>query len=237
MEIIIYAVIAAFLAYRLYTVLGQRGDTDRQRPNPFSIVKPPENHNQPRPDRPQRPDRDDEDVLAFPVNRAPRPDDGYDNPLAASALPAPESLAGGLYAIRAADPNFDDKQFMKGARMAFEMIVHAFAAGERDALKNLMSSRLYDSFASAIDAREMAGEKLDMKMLHVRDADIIAARMDGDNAMITVQYVSDQRKDVLARDGSIKDVGSLEQMTDTWTYRRNVKNSDPNWTLVETRSA
>lgn len=238
MDIIIYAIIAAVLAYRLYTILGQRDDGEqRQRPNPFAMKIQQDKERDAARARQNDRGADDEDVLAFPLNPAQR-DEQQTNPLAASAaLPAPESLAGGLHAIRMADPNFDEKQFLKGARMAFEMIVHAFAASEREALRNLMVPRLYDAFASAIDAREKAGQKMEMKLLMVRDADITTARLDKDGfAVISVQYVSDQKKEIRDASDQLVENGGLEQLTDIWTFKRRVPSSDPNWLLVETRS-
>lgn len=237
MDIIIYAIIAAVLAYRLYTILGQRDDGERrQRPNPFAMKIQQDKERDAARARPPERKQDDEDILAFPLNPAQREE--HSNPLSVTAaLPAPESLAGGLYAIRMADPGFDEKQFVKGARMAFEMIVHAFAASERDALRNLMVPRLYDAFAGAIDAREKAGQKMEMKILMVREAEIIAARLDKDGyAVISVQYVSDQKKEIRDANNQLVENGGLEQLTDVWTFKRRVPSSDPNWQLVETRS-
>lgn len=225
MEIILYAIIAIAIAWRLYTVLGEKHGSERDRPNPFA---------EPRANAGRRADEDN-DVLAFPLARRPEQDEAPPNPLALDAAPAPDSLAGALHAIRGADPAFDEKSFLKGARVAFEMIVHAFASGERGSLRNLVSSRLYDAFAGAIAAREAVGETHDLRLLSVREADIIAARLEGSAAVISVQFVSDQRRAVKDRDGNVKDSGA-ERMTDIWVFRRDTQSRDPNWMLVETRS-
>ena len=230
MEIILYAVIALLIALRLYSLLGERHGDERTRDNPFAT--PPRGPSTK--DAGKEGDRD-EDVLAFPLSPS-RNEAAPLNPLAIDPGPAPESLAGNLHAIAAADPSFDDKSFLKGARMAFEMIVQAFAAAERGALKNLVSERLYNAFEKAITARESAGEKLEMRMLSLRDADITAARLEGGHiAFITVQFVSDQRKITIRADGSRED-GGLAQLTDSWTFRRDTQSRDPNWVLVETRA-
>jgi predicted lipid-binding transport protein (Tim44 family) len=232
MDIIIYAVIALVIAYRLYTILGERHGGERPRANPFSQnpVK-----TDPRPGaKSGTPKRDDEDVLAFPLS--PAADRGEANPLALGAVgPAPDSLAGALYSISEADLSFEEKSFLKGARVAFEMIVHSFAAGERDSLKNLVAARLYEAFDRAIAAREAAGEKLDMKMLSLREAQILSARMEGSVAFIAVQFISDQNKVTTDRDGNSKDSG-VEQLTDIWTFRRDTQSRDPNWMLAETKA-
>ncbi|MBY0427823.1 MAG: Tim44/TimA family putative adaptor protein, partial [Alphaproteobacteria bacterium] len=152
--------------------------------------------------------------------------------------PALESLAGALFAIQKADPSFDERGFLKGARMAFEMIVRAFAAGDRGTLKNLLSPKLYVAFEQAISERELQGERWEIKTINVRDMDIIAAMMEGNFALVTVQCVSDQSKFVYDKNGTlIKDPGrDVERLTDVWTFKRDTKSSNPNWQLAETRS-
>ncbi len=241
MDIFIYAIIAAVLIYRLYTVFGEKRDDEPQRPNP--LARPPEN-NAPlfgaRADKKPDDKKDDgknaapnnADVLAFPLT--PPRHAAAQNLF--QAEPAPASLAGSLHAIHQADPAFDEKQFTRGSRVAFEMIVHAFAEGERGALKNLMSGRIYEAFDAAITAREQAGERLEVRTLSLREADIIAARVTGDDAYVTVQFISEQRK-ITTRDATTTRDTGLEKITDIWTFRRNIQSTDPNWLLVETRSA
>lgn len=231
MDIVIYAVIALLIAYRLYTVLGSRNGSERQRDNPFAA--PPTNPANKPADRNAsgRPPGGDGDVLALPLNaRVER-----ENPLSLNNEPARDSLAGQLRAMTKIDAGFDDKAFLKGARVAFEMIVQSYAAGERAPLKNLVSAKLYDAFDRAITTREAAGEKTDMKILNVREADITNGRLDNTRATLTVQFISDQQKITTDKNGNSSDDG-LKQITDIWSFQRDLAASDPNWILIETRS-
>lgn len=233
MDILFYALLAVFLGWRLYSILGQRHEGERQRPNPL---------------QPQQQDdkTKKEDLFALPLPPSARKeatredgDETIENSLPPLyAEPAPLSLAGGLHAIHKADPSFDEKNFLKGARMAFEMIVKGFASGDRAVLKNLLSTGLYATFSKELDARETRGERHDMRTFIVRDADIIAARLDGREAVVTVQFTSEQARMIFDKDGGVMvDPGrAVESLTDVWTFRRNLSLSDPNWKLVDTRA-
>jgi predicted lipid-binding transport protein (Tim44 family) len=228
MDILVYAVIAFFIAYRLYTVLGQRGEDGRQRPNPFSM-KPPASGK-------ATGNNGEDNLLSLPLPKKDVPRMNEDPAAPFAADPAPQSLAGGLHAIHRADPAFDEREFLKGARVAFEMIVYGFAAGERGTLKNLLGPALYKSFEADMDAREARGERYEMKTLALRDADIVNARMIGREATIDVQFISDQAKAVYDKDGQLlHDPGrSLEQITDRWRFQRDTSSRNPNWQLTET---
>ena len=211
-EIVIFAMIAAFLVYRLRSVLGRRTGEERPRPNPFT---PP---------------------AARPDNVVPMP------PRAASDVPyapdEPVSLAEALKQIHAADPNFDEKTFVQGARGAFQMIVEAFAAGDTAALRPLLSDDVYDNFVQAIRQRQAAGETLETRIDRVRDADVVEARLDGRDALVTVRFVSHQINLTRNAAGEIIDGDPKQpvEVVDDWTFRRNTRARDPNWALVETRT-
>ena len=109
--------------------------------------------------------------------------------------PAPDepySLAAGIGQIQANDPTFDEKGFLQGAKAAFGMIVTAFAQGDTPTLRPLLSDDVYDNFAAAIRSRQSSGETLETKVVDIRDADLIEARMDGRTAFVTVKFISEQ---------------------------------------------
>lgn len=169
-EIVIFAMIAAFLVYRLRSVLGRRNGEERQRPNPYA----------PRPDQ-ARP----ENVVTLPGRSRPLP----------SEPPAPDepmSLAASIAQIANADPSFEEKRFLQGARAAFAMVVDAFARGDTAALRPLLSDEVYENFARAIREREAAGETLETRIDTVTDADVVEARLDGRTALVSVKFVSHQ---------------------------------------------
>jgi predicted lipid-binding transport protein (Tim44 family) len=222
MDILIYALIAVFLGWRLYSALGTRHEGERQRPNPFSAPESPQ---------------DEKSLLALPLAPVAKDRKEKEGFATAAFLPAPDSLSGALYALGQADPLFDEKAFLRGARMAFEMIVQGFAAGEREALKPLLSPALFDAFKGAIDAREEARERVEVKLLNLIDAAITAVKMEGRHANVTVEFVSDQSRLVLGEGDVVRENNGTQRLTDVWTFRRDVSSSNPNWALVETRTA
>ncbi|WP_343055058.1 Tim44/TimA family putative adaptor protein [Azospirillum oleiclasticum] len=221
-EIVIFAMIAAFLVYRLRSVLGRRTGEERQRPNPYTPpVRPQQNGPQP-----NGPDN------VVPLPDRVRPIDG-----APADAGEPLSLAASLAQIRSADPSFDEKIFIQGASAAFTMVVEAFAKADTATLRPLLSDDVYDNFAGAIRERQNAGETLETRIDRIRDADVVEARLDGRTAFLTVKFVSDQMNVTRDRNGAVAegDADKVVEVTDIWTFARNIRSRDPNWLLVETR--
>lgn len=218
-EILIFAMIAAFLVYRLRSVLGRKHGEERQRPNPFAA--PPARNGQAAQDN----------VVHLP-ERGRMPD------IPVAAPDEPQSLAASIAQIRGADPSFDEKRFLEGATAAFGMIVDAFAKGETATLRPLLSDDVYDKFATAIRDRQSAGETLETRVERIVEADVIEARLDGRTAFVTVKIVSDQMNVTRDAQGAVVD-GDAEKVVeviDIWTFARNTRSRDPNWALVETRT-
>jgi predicted lipid-binding transport protein (Tim44 family) len=233
LDILIYAVIAGVLIYRLYTILGQRDGGNRPRNAPFVMRNPPNPADK----------KGKEDLLALPLAQPKPATPKQDNvvqmqPPSFAVEPAAASLAGAIFAIQKADPSFDERSFLKGARVAFEMIVRAFAAGDRTALKNLLTPPLYTAFEAAISTRELKGERWEMKIMTIKDMDLLTATMDGSVALLTTQCMSEQSKHIYDKEGALQQDASsaVESLTDIWTWRRDTKSTNPNWQLVETKS-
>jgi predicted lipid-binding transport protein (Tim44 family) len=217
-DIVLFALIAIFLILRLRSVLGRR--TGNERPRPFLR----------RAEAPRADGGDANKVVAF-GNRPAAP------PPLLTATPS-DAASGGVAQIHAADPGFDAAAFLNGARSAFELIVDAFAAGDKARLHPLLSEDVYRQFAAAIDERAAAGETLETRIVRLKHVDLAEAGMAGRNARVTVKFVSDQIYVLRAHDGSIVD-GDPEhpiEKTDFWTFMRNVRSNDPNWVLVTTAS-
>lgn len=223
LEILIFAMVAAFFIYRLRNVLGRKHGEERERPNPFA----------------QRdnagstgPTVDSDNVIQLP-SRGP-----------AGEMPdlpdpsGPVSLEDGLRLIRAADPNFNERTFLQGAKAAFEMIVKAFAEGDTPTLRPLLADDVYDRFAAAIRERQAAGETLESRIHTFESVDLTAARLDGRTAHCTVTFTTRQTHVTRDAQGNILDgdEGRPEDVVDIWTFSRNTRASDPNWHLSETRS-
>jgi predicted lipid-binding transport protein (Tim44 family) len=218
-DIILFAMIAAFLVLRLRSVLGRRTGNERRRE--LFTRRPAPVSDKPGPDKMATPG-DGDKVAAIS---------------AIAAKPA-DASAGGLNNIQRADPSFDPPQFLEGARLAFEMIVTAFAKADKEALRPLLSDEVFRPFAQTIDERVAAKETVDTRDLKLDDAAIVEADMAGRTARVTVKLVSHQISVTRAMDGSIVD-GDPEhpvEKTDYWTFARDTRSTDPNWMLVATSS-
>lgn len=149
-----------------------------------------------------------------------------------------DSLEAGLTRIMAADRSFREKDFLKGARAAFEMIVDAFAKGDGKTLKSILDGPVYENFAAAIRAREKAGHTLESTLVGIEQSEIIAAEMQGGDATVTVKFVTEQINITRDADGEIVDgdPSQVVPVTDIWTFRRNTRSTDPNWVLIATAS-
>jgi len=167
-------------------------------------------------------------------------------PEAASAIPRPAdrpleapdegvSLSG-LAAVRARDPGFDISHFLTGSKSAYEMIVKAFATGDRATLKNLLSPAVMAGFDSAISAREAEGRTEGVEFLHAPRADLEKAEMagGGDLARLTVRFLAEFRNRSKGPEGeAVEDRRTAE----LWTFERNLKSRDPNWILIHVGAA
>jgi predicted lipid-binding transport protein (Tim44 family) len=151
----------------------------------------------------------------------------------------PESaVAAGLDAVVQIDPSFNGQHFIAGGRQAYEMIVTAYAEGDRRSLKNLLSRDVYDGFEQAIRERETRGETSETRFVSIDKSDITAAEVRGQTAHVTVRFVSQLVSVTRDRDGNVID-GSPDKVTDVtdvWTFARDASSRDPNWKLVATEA-
>lgn len=222
LDIIIFAAIAVALGLRLRSVLGRR--TGNERPHD------PLNPNPSREGRDAAPAEGRDKVVQLP-DRSRGPAPGPAETASASGVP-------GIGRIRAVDPSFDPGGFLGGARAAFEMVVGAFAAGDSATLRPLLSDEVFENFNGAIKARAKANETLHTTLVGIKSAEIIEATMDGRTALVTVKFVSEQINVTKDSEGRIidGDPSTIAAITDIWTFARNTRARDPNWTLVATRS-
>lgn len=225
-DIIFLALVAGFLILRLRSVLGRRtGDEDIRR------QKAEQRYAAGRSTGPTTTD-DRGNVIELPGRRA--------NP------PVEEELDLGPYAgtpveqgirdIHAVDRSFEPNGFLRGARAAFEMIVEAFARGDKEALRPLLADEVYQNFAAAIDARQQAGETMETRILGIKKLEMRAAALRGRDAVVTVLFQSEQINLVIDNAGVVVegDEKHPNDVTDVWTFARDTGNDDPNWQLVAT---
>ena len=215
-EIIILAMIAAFLGLRLYSVLGRRAEHEEEvATTRFERGEDP--RNQPAQTIPAAENaRTERQIAAFP--------------------PAIEQ---GLREIAAVDRRFDLLTFLEGAKGAYEMVLEAFWRGDREELQQLCDDDVYESFVAAIDQREADGHTLDNRLVRIEDTTVHSAVLDGNTARIAVRFVADIAALTRDKDGTMI-AGSLDdavEIRDVWTFSRDVRNSDPAWLVDETDSA
>jgi predicted lipid-binding transport protein (Tim44 family) len=230
---IIFLALAVFIFLRLRNVLGQR--TGGERP-PYDrtarnvVQGAPDNNN---------------NVVPIPgtvIDQAPRAPTAEVTPpadrwkgLAETGTP----LAQGLDAIALLDSSFDPRHFLSGARSAYEMIVLAFANGDRRALKDLLSSEVYDSFEAVIKDREKREQKTETRFVSIDKAELVGAEARDRAAQLTVRFVSQMISVTRDKAGTIVDGNpdKVTDITDVWTFARDTSSRDPNWKLVGTGSA
>lgn len=217
--------VAAFLVFRLRSVLGKRTGNERPPHDPYARR---DDAAAGRPDAAEA--NDDDTVVSLPDRSAPAEPK--------SDIPDGTPATDGLKSIQAADSNFSVNEFIEGARMAFEMIVTSFASGERDTLRPLLSDEVYENFAGAIVEREGRGETMEMTLVGIREAEVLEATMDGRVAFVTTKIVSEQIE--VVRDAAGEPVSGdptkVTTVTDIWTFARNTRSRNPNWTLVATEA-
>jgi predicted lipid-binding transport protein (Tim44 family) len=136
------------------------------------------------------------------------------------------------------DPAFDPKGFFQGARMAYEMIVTAFAEGDRKTLRNLLSREVFESFDRAISDREARGEKVKFTFVGISRMDIHHIDIRGTEVQITLNIASQLISATLDRSGAVVegDEESVAEVNDIWTLSRDMRSRDPNWTVIATES-
>jgi predicted lipid-binding transport protein (Tim44 family) len=221
---VIFALVALFVAFKLRSVLGMRQDSQRQ---PGGLLAP--------------------------LRRVPAPPTAPvvppDGPAAAVAPPpAADRWKGiaepdpavwsGLDAIAAADRGFSPQAFLSGARVAYDMVVHGFAAGDSTTLRNLMTPEAFVNFDNAIRARAAAGQTMTTTVVSIDGANIVGARLDGATAQLSVRFVAKLASVTRDAQGGVVDGSptAVADHIDLWTFARDIRSRNPNWMLTATES-
>jgi predicted lipid-binding transport protein (Tim44 family) len=216
-DLILFGMIAAFLVLRLRSILGRRTGFERPAP-PY---QPPAGQN------PAAPVIDGHAEAEAPA------------PAANRTLPEPTSAIGqALGRMHSIDRTFDPMAFLDGAEKAFRIIVAAFAAGDRKTLQGLLSEETYHAFEQAISAREAGGQTQISTIHSIHSTSIESADLRGSIATIAVRFVSDQTSLTQGKDGhAVVGTDAVTEITDVWTFERNLGTTDPVWRLISARSA
>ena len=227
---IIFALLALFVLYKLKSILGTRTGSEQPPFNPFSRSKP-----------------DDAVKTAAQTNnvvRLPGSGAGSGEPNAKPDLSsefqteADPKAWPGLQDIASADPTFRPSSFLQGSKSAYEMIVSAFAAGDKKTLRDLLATDVYDGFATAISSRESRHEKVETSFVSIEKAFVEDAHLRGATAQVTVKFMS---KLITATKDASNNVidgnpDKVVDITDVWTFSRDASSTDPNWKLIATET-
>lgn len=230
---LLFLVLAVVIFLRLRNVLGRRTGSERPPYDPYSAPDAKANGS----------GRGGQDkVVPLPGNRTPD-----SNVVTSTEIedrlkpygPKNSPLGKGLRKIIDEDQTFDPAQFLQGAKTAYEMIVMAFADGNKRTLKQLLSKDVYDGFVGALAERENNGEAVETSFVGIDKADIIEAEMKAKIAHVTVKFVSALITATRDKAGKVieGDPKKVREVTDIWTFARDVSSRDPNWKLVATEAA
>lgn len=231
---LLFLVLAVVIFLRLRNVLGRRTGNERPPYDPYSASDAKANGSQ---------GANQDTVVRLPERRgrpageAERKADIEDRMKGFGTKGS--ALGKGLRAIAESDPDFDPKEFLQGARAAYEMIVMAFAEGNKRTLRQLLNEEVYDGFVGAISEREERDEQVETSFVGIDKADIIEAELKGKIAQVTVKFVSQLITATRDKDGEVieGDPTKVREVTDIWTFARDVSSNDPNWKLVATEAA
>ncbi len=223
---IIFLIIAVVIFMRLGSVLGRRTGNE---PSPYETrVKTPQ------------PGARNDNVVALPPRDRSSPvhTEAPDLETLSRHAAAGTPLHDGLVAVSKAWPDFDPEHFLTGAKAAYEMIVTAFAQGDRATLKDLLASDVYDGFVAAIAEREKNERKAELTFVGIEEAKMIAAELENRTARISIRFVAELITCVRDKDGKVVEGDATEVQTirDAWTFARDVSSRDPNWKLVATEA-
>jgi predicted lipid-binding transport protein (Tim44 family) len=232
---LVLAAVALMVVWRLRSVLGQRTGHERPPSDPYA---PPRRTNGSAPV-----ETGSGKVLEFPSGKddsgkKPEADVEPLAPIWTGFAEAASPLAAGFEKLAQTDPSFSPKEFLEGAKLAYEMIVEAFAKGDKPALKNLLSREVYDGFSKAIDSRGQAGEKLDFQFVGFEKVDFASVALTGKRASIDIRFASQFISATFDKAGVLIDGNPKEvrDITDLWTFERDVAQKDPNWRVVATET-
>lgn len=238
MTTVVFALLALFVVWKLRSVLGQRTGAERppepQQPRVFGRDGAPDAARA-GVGQPSEPANEDRVIRMSEARERARFDDPDRwKPYAEAGTPVAE----GLDAIARRDPSFDARGFVEGAKQAYEMIVAAFAKGDRRTLQSLLAKDVYDSFAGAIAEREKRGEKAEATFVGMKEVRVARAALTGSTADVTLRLHAQLISATRDAAGSVVD-GSPETVADVidlWTFSRDVSSRDPNWKLIATQT-
>jgi predicted lipid-binding transport protein (Tim44 family) len=229
-----FLIVAALIFLNLRSVLGKRTGSEKPPFDPYS-----RDQRDQRPVDGQRQSADDGKVITLPRRDQQAPMESTNRyELIDDFVPAGTEMNDKLRRVYDVDPTFEPRQFVDGAKVAYEMIVQGFAEGDRKSLKTLLSNEVYQGFDQAISQREKAGHKVKSTFVGIEKAEISDARLDGTEVTITMRIVSQLISATYDSAGELVDgnADSVAEVIDSWSFARDTRSRDPNWKLVQTQA-
>lgn len=219
LDIVVLAMIAGFVALRLGSVLGRRTGDERRPNDPYGVDGRP------------KAQENGADL------GAPQPASD-ENGILGAGIAVDSKLGQTLSGIMAADRSFDPSGFLGGASAAYAVILGAFASGDREALKELISPEVFADFDAAIAAREEAGQTFETRIVDLGTAAIGNASLDGTQAEIDVAFEAEIVSVLRDSEGRILEgnPSDVELVKNIWTFARDISDQDPNWRLIATET-
>ena len=224
--------VALVVLWRLRSVHGTRTGNEKPPVDPFQVSK---QGSAPTPDKTGT-------IIRFPQPQTAEParesDEEPPPPVWAGFAAAGSELAQTLEKLAASEPMFSPNAFVEGAKAAYEIIIEAFAKADKPALKDLLSKEVFDGFSTAIDNRVAAGNRIEQRFVGIERAVMQGGSLVGSKASITMQFVSEFISATYSRAGEIVDGDpkQIREVTDVWTFEKDVTSRNPNWKLVATQA-
>ncbi len=237
---LLFLVLAVVIFLKLRSVLGRRTGHEQDRFERYKAQQEASQRNGKLAGQEKvvtLPRREREDVEARPAAERQAEADGEQRVKEYAA--GNGQIVKGLLDIVRTDAAFDPSHFLQGARVAYEIIVTAFAEGNRRTLKDLLGPEVYEGFGAAIAEREARGEQIDQSFVGIKSADLVEAELKGGIAQLTVKFVSELISATRDRAGEVisGDPKRIREVTDIWTFAREAVSRNPNWKLVATQAA
>ena len=211
-DILILAMIAIFIINRLKNVLGKKTGNEQDIVEKYSRNKG--NFKESPPDQTSLSDQKENTVRDVFFHEDPK-------------------INSALRKIYNQDENFDTKEFLDGSKKAFEFIIKNYSEENLEPLKNLLSKSIYNDFKSQINDRIKKSQNLDITIIGIKHAEIIQSSLKSNIANISVRFNSEQVQVIKDLKGKIIEGDSNQILTidEKWSFSKNLKSNDPNWTL------
>ena len=212
-DILILAMIAIFIINRLKNVLGKKTGNEQDIVEKFSRNKT--NFKESPPDQ----------ITNDKTGETKKPRDIF--------FHQDPTINSNLRKIHKLDNNFESESFLNGSKKAFEFIIKNYSEENLESIKSLLSKNIFNDFDTQINKRIQQSQDLDITIIGIKDAEIVSANLRSSNAIITVKFSSEQVHILKDQKGKVIEGDSNQILTinENWTFSKNMKNKDPNWTL------